>query len=111
MRRLLRLRHYSPRTVDVYLGWVRRFVHFHGRRHPRDLGEKDISAYLSSLATRQRVAAGTQNQALAAILFMYRHVLEIPMSVSSHEFAPIVEARGLAPISPGFVLATPNEEW
>ena len=81
MRRLLRTRRYSPRTIDVYIGWVRRFIDFHGRRHPRELGEPEIAAYLSDLATNGRVAGGTQNQALAAILFMYRHVLEMPMSV------------------------------
>src|SRR5688572_2581059 len=56
MRRLLRTRRYSPRTLDVYAGWVRRFIEFHGRRHPRELGEREIAEYLSSLATTQRVA-------------------------------------------------------
>ena len=77
------MRRYSPRTVEVYVGWVRRYIEFHGRRHPREMGEPEIAAYLSGLATHRRVAAGTQNQALAAILFMYRHVLEMPMSVGS----------------------------
>ena len=81
MRRLLRLRHYSRRTEDVYLGWVRRYLEFHGRRHPRELAEPEVSAFLTSLAVDNKVAGGTQNQALAALMFLYRHVLGIPLSL------------------------------
>lgn len=58
--------------------WVRRYVRFNGRRHPRQLGEREVTAFLTHLATRRRVAASTQNQALAALLFLYREVLEMP---------------------------------
>ena len=74
LRQALRLRHYSPRTELVYVQWVRRFIRFHGNRHPADLGPDDVAAFLTSLA----VSASTQNQALAAILFVYRIVLDKP---------------------------------
>ena len=82
LRRVLRLRHYSRRTEDVYLAWVRRFVRFHGMQHPSALGEAHVEAFLAHLAQRGRVSSGTQNQALAALLFMYRHVLGVPLSPS-----------------------------
>src|SRR5436853_3699779 len=75
VRQLLRLRHYSLRTEEAYLGWMRRYILFHGKRHPRELDEKDISAFLSSLALEGKVAASTQNQALSALLFLYKEVL------------------------------------
>src|SRR4249919_884427 len=75
VRQAIRLRHYSPRTEEAYVGWVRRFILFHGKRHPNGMGEAEIGAFLSDLATRGRVAASTQNQALAAILFLYQQVL------------------------------------
>ena len=76
----IRARHYSRRTGEAYWHWVRRFVFFHGRRHPRELGAAEVSAFLSSLATQRNVAAATQNQALSALLFLYRNVLgeELP---------------------------------
>jgi integron integrase len=66
----------SPRTEDAYVAWIRRFILYHGKRHPNEMGEPEISSFLSHLATDQHVAASTQNQALAAILFLYQHVLE-----------------------------------
>jgi integron integrase len=78
VRMRVRARHYSLRTEEAYVGWIRRFVVFHGKRHPRDLGEPEINAFLTHLAVKERVAASTQSQALAALLFLYRHVLEIP---------------------------------
>ena len=71
----LRARHYSPRTEKAYCGWVRRYIHFHGRRHPAQMGEREINEFLTHLAVVDRVAPSTQNQALAALLFLYRHVL------------------------------------
>jgi integron integrase len=65
----------SSRTEHAYVGWIRRFILFHDKRHPEDLGEPEVSRFLSSLATERRVAASTQNQALAALLFLYRDVL------------------------------------
>lgn len=75
VRQALRLRHYSRRTEEVYVGWVRRFVRFCGLRHPRALGAAEVSAFLSSLAVERAVSAATQNQALAALLFLYGTVL------------------------------------
>ena len=66
VRQLLRLRHYSLRTEEAYLAWIRRYILFHGKRHPRDLGESDVSAFLSSLATDGRVAASSTNSWISA---------------------------------------------
>lgn len=75
VQRVLRTRRYSPRTERAYVGWIRRYLRFHGLRHPRDLGQEDVSRFLTDLAVRCKVSESTQNQALAAILFLYRHVL------------------------------------
>jgi integron integrase len=75
LRQALRLRHYSPRTEDAYVRWVRRYILFHGLRHPAELGESDLTRFVSSLAVDRHVSASTQNQALAALLFLYRDVL------------------------------------
>ena len=77
VRFALRLRHYSRRTEDAYVAWIRRYVLFHGKRHPADMGAPELTAFLSSLAVDRRVAASTQNQALSALLFLYRDVLEV----------------------------------
>lgn len=79
MAERLRLVRASPRTAEAYRAWVRRFVRFHGGRHPREMGERHVTAFLSHLATERRVAASTQNQALAALLFLYREVLDTPV--------------------------------
>jgi integron integrase len=75
VRQLMRLRHYSLRTEEAYVGWMRRYILFHGKRHPSELTEQDVSKFLSSLAITGRVAASTQNQALNALLFLYKEVL------------------------------------
>ena len=74
VRRVIRARHMSPRTEKAYLGWIRRFLEFNRRRHPTDLGKTEIEAFLSHLATHRKVSASTQNQALSALLFLYREV-------------------------------------
>ena len=79
VRDRIRAKHYSLRTENAYLQWIRRFVRYHRGRHPRDMGGPEVQAFLTSLATERRVAAPTQNQALAAILFLYRHVLELEL--------------------------------
>jgi integron integrase len=79
VRDRLRARHFSPRTEQAYVGWIRRFILFHGKRHPQEMGEPDITMFLSDLATRGRVSASTQNQALSALLFLYREVLATPV--------------------------------
>jgi integron integrase len=75
MTTALRARHYSRRTEQAYCLWVRRYVHFHGLRHPAEMGEPEINAFLTHLAVEERVSAATQTQALSALLFLYRHVL------------------------------------
>jgi len=78
VRLAIRARHYSIRTEEAYVAWIRRFIVFHGKRHPRELGESEINAFLTHLAVEERVSSSTQSQALASLLFLYRHVLEIP---------------------------------
>jgi len=75
VRATIRVRHYSPRTERAYVGWIRKFVLFHGKRHPEDMGGAEIAEYLSYLATGKHLSANTQNQALSAVLFLYRDVL------------------------------------
>ncbi len=75
VREALRLKHYSPRTEEAYVAWIRRFVLFHGERHPDELGSAEIEAFLSHLAVRERAAASTRNQALSALLFLCQQVL------------------------------------
>jgi len=75
VRSALRARHYSRRTERAYVGWIRRFVLANGKRHPSTMGRDEVEAFLSSLATEANVSASTQNQALAALLFLYREVL------------------------------------
>jgi integron integrase len=76
MREALRLRRYSRRTEEAYVAWARRFILFHSKRHPAGLGAPEVTGFLTSLAVDGRVAASTQNQALSALLFLYRDVLE-----------------------------------
>jgi integron integrase len=75
LRQALRSRHYSRRTEQTYCHWVRRYIHFHNVRHPAEMAEPEINAFLTYLAVKEKVAASTQNQALSALLFLYRHVL------------------------------------
>jgi len=77
VRAELRIRHYSRRTEESYLAWVRRFVLFSGKRHPREMGGTEIQAFLAELAMEKRVSASTQNQAMCALLFLYRDVLKM----------------------------------
>jgi integron integrase len=76
VRAAIRLRHYSLRTEEAYVQWIKRFIFFHDKRHPLDMGEKEITQFLSALAVKGHVSASTQNQALCALLFLYRHVLD-----------------------------------
>lgn len=70
----IRTRHYSIRTEATYLSWIKRFIVFHGKRHPRDMGVQEVQQFLSHLAVEGQVAASTQSQALSAILFLYQQV-------------------------------------
>jgi integron integrase len=76
VRHKMRAKHYSYRTEQQYIYWIRRFVIHHGRRHPAEMSAPEVEAFLTDLAINRRVSAATQNQALAALLFLYRHVLE-----------------------------------
>lgn len=75
VRGATRIRHLSYRTEQAYVAWVKRFVLFHGKRHPHTMGKVEVEAFLTHLAVEGKVSASTQNQALAAILFLYRHVV------------------------------------
>jgi integron integrase len=76
VREKIRVKHYSIRTETQYLQWVKRYILYHNKRHPRDMGGKEVEAFLSHLATHGHVSSSTQNQALSALLFLYREVLE-----------------------------------
>ena len=86
---VIRKKHYSIRTEQAYVDWIKRFIFFHGKRHPKDMGEKEISQYISHLAKVRNVAASTQNQALNAIVFLYRQVLRIDLG----DFGPMERAK------------------
>lgn len=79
VRDVIRLKHYSIRTEQSYIGWIKRYILFHGKRHPREMGADEVTRFLTDLAVRGNVAAATQNQALNAILFLYRAVLKIDL--------------------------------
>lgn len=89
VRAKLRAGHYSLRTEEAYLGWVRRFVGFHGRRHPRELGAAEVRSFLEHLAVAERVGASSQNQALNALVFLYEQVLEVQLG----ELGPFARAE------------------
>jgi site-specific recombinase XerD len=110
----MRLRHFSSRTAEAYLSWIRRFVRFHRGRHPRTMAEREVTAFLSDLATARGVSASTQNQALAALLFLFGDVLgtrlgsldklvrarrpaRVPTVMSREEVRRVVEAMSGAP--------------
>lgn len=80
VRRVLRLKHYSLRTETIYVQWIRRFILANGKRHPRDMGEAEVEGFLSMLAVEGKVAAATQNQALSALLFLYKQVLGLDLT-------------------------------
>jgi integron integrase len=96
------VRHYSPNTEEAYVGWVRRFVMFHRMRHPDEMGEPEIAAYLSHLATAGQVSASTQNQAMGALLFLYKDVLGRRLG----DVGEVVHARRISRIP---VVLTPEE--
>jgi integrase len=79
VRAAIRRLNYSRRTEEAYVHWIKRYIYFHGKRHPRDLGAAGVEAFLSHLATEGRVSASTRNQALAALLFLYREVLGVEL--------------------------------
>src|SRR5436190_54064 len=76
VRQSIRFKHYSLRTEQVYVDWIKRFILFHGKRHPEEMGAAEVREFLTHLAVKGRVAASTQNQAFSALLFLYREVLK-----------------------------------
>ena len=89
VREVCRVRHYSPRTEKAYIHWIKRYIFYHNKRHPQEMGAVEINAFLSWLATTQKVAASTQNQAMNALVFLYHQVLKIDPG----EFGDVVRAR------------------
>ena len=87
-REELQTRHYARRTVDTYEQWLRRFLRFHRPRHPRQMGSEEVNAFLTHLAVEKRVSPSTQNQALSALLFLYRELLEMDLDLEG-----VVRAR------------------
>ena len=79
VRDVIRKKYYSIRTEQAYVDWIKRYILFHQKRHPKDMGENEIARFISFLATEKNVAASTQNQALNAIVFLYKHVLHIEL--------------------------------
>ncbi len=101
VRSAIRVRHYSPRTEEAYVGWIRRFILFHDRRHPEEMGETEIDEFLTHLARQRKVTASTQTQALSALLFLYREVLDRPCAwvdvtvrAKRRKTLPVVLTRG-----------------
>jgi len=77
VRERIRVKHYSIRTEEAYVGWIKKFIFFHNKRHPAEMGKLEMEQFLTHLAVNKQVAASTQNQALAALLFMYKEVLQV----------------------------------
>lgn len=85
VRYKLKLKHYAPKTMETYCMWIIRYIFFHKKQYPGDMGAKEIEEYLTFLAVRENVAASTQNQAFNALLFLYREVLQkkLPEEINS----------------------------
>ena len=79
VRHLMRVQHYAIRTEQAYVEWIKRFIWFHGKRHPSEMGEEEIAAFLTHLAVERNVAPATQGQALNALIYLYRKVLDRPI--------------------------------
>jgi site-specific recombinase XerD len=88
-RDAINLKHYSPRTGDTYIHWTKEYIFFHHKRHPKEMGAPEINQFLTHLASEKKISASVQNQALSAILFLYRHVLHVELDEASlAEFRP-----------------------
>ena len=79
VRNAIRRKHYSIRTEQSYIDWIKRYIFFHNKRHPKEMGERELSDFLTYLAVKRKVASSTQNQALCALVFLYKHVLKIEL--------------------------------
>lgn len=115
LRQRIRVLHYSIRTEQAYVDWARRFILFHGKRHPREMGAPEVTAFLTHLAVARNVSASTQNQAKAAILFLYKEVLQQDLP-SLDEVVSAKKARRL-PVVPtqrevrGLLLHLQGTQW
>jgi integron integrase len=96
VRMAIRTRHYSRRTEESYVHWIRRFIVFHGKRHPRELGAPEIEAFVTWLGATRRMSASSQNQALSALLFLYKDVLR--MDVTGIEYVPSAKTPSRVPV-------------
>ena len=113
MRTVMRTKRYSLKTEKAYLHWIRRFIFFNSKRHPQEIAELEVEQFLTYLAITKTVSPTTQNQALCAIIFMYRYVLEIDLSNISFQFPPSrvsqvlnhSEALNVEPVSTHFILS------
>ena len=83
VREAIKVRHYSIRTEKSYIDWIKRYIHFHNLRHPNELSSEDVTAFLTMLVIERNVSAATQNQAFAALLFLYREVLNLPFKIDN----------------------------
>jgi integron integrase len=88
VRETLRTKHYSYRTEQAYVDWIKRFIIFHNKRHPRDMGAEEVQVYITYLANERRMAASTQNQALSAIIFLYKYVLQKKLIIPADILRP-----------------------
>ncbi|MBN1850052.1 MAG: integron integrase [Deltaproteobacteria bacterium] len=102
VRVIIRKKHYSYKTEKAYIQWIKRYIYFNNKKHPKDLSEKEISRFISHLAINRRVSASTQNQALNAIVFLYKQVLKIELG----DFGPMERAKRPKKLP---VVLTPNE--
>jgi integron integrase len=105
VRKTLRARHYSRRTEEAYIGWIKRYIFFHNKRHPASMGGDEVNAFLTSLAVDGNVSASTQNQALAALLFLYRYVLRDPLPWLNDVIRATRQSRVPVVMTPGEVRA------
>ena len=96
VREVIRIKNYSYRTEKSYIRWIRKFILFHQKRHPRDMAEPEIRQFLNYLADNQKVAASTQNQALSAILFLYKKVLQKEIGFVQAPFSSVSEVTAIS---------------
>ena len=89
VRNTLRRKHYAYQTERRYIYWIRRFLRFHDLQHPRSLGKREIEAFLTHLAVNKKVAASTQNQAINALVFLYKYILDMPFDYSLAIHSPL----------------------
>jgi site-specific recombinase XerD len=94
----MRVNRYSPRTEQAYIDWIKRFIRFHGVRHPNEMGAEEVKAFLSHLATEMNVAASTQNQAFSALLFLYQEVLKARLPWIDDIVSPRVKKKSRSPL-------------